>query len=57
MDKETLERELIKKLRKTSFIDKEMVKLAYQQDLVVEDEVVKAILRVGVDVDEKRLKK
>ena len=60
MDKvemDRIEKELIKQLRKTSFIDKEMVKLAYQQDLVVEDEMVKAILRVGVDVDEKRLKK
>ena len=60
MDKvemDRIEKELIKQLRKTSFIDKEMVKLAYQQDLVVEDEMVKAILRVGVDVDKERLQK
>lgn len=57
MDKETLERELVKQLRKTSFMDKEMVKLAYQQDVVVESEVVKAILKVGVDVDKERLEK
>ena len=57
MDKQTLEKELIKQLREQAFIDKEMVKITYQNDAIVKDGTIQAILRVGVDVDKEKLEK